>query len=146
MRNKTKVRKKKKEPSQKGDIKQEEPKQGSRIKAFDYQSWEKFDVVTSTFISNQLHIMGGFLSNQRCLCLWLQDQALAAMDKEESPVESNESDSEDSPVDQERALAEKDNVNAVKDNVEKQSSSFFKRLFLTFRETSSSEMRSTMML
>ncbi|XP_055367090.1 RNA polymerase II-associated protein 3 isoform X2 [Betta splendens] len=85
VRNKKKMRekKKKKEPSDKGDIKQEEPQQASRINAFDYRSWDKFDV----------------------------DKALDEMDKEESPAESNESDSEEAPVNQERALAEKEKGN-----------------------------------
>lgn len=48
--------------------------------------------------------------NWRFMLLWLQDKAMAEMDKEESPAESNESDSEEVAVDQERALAEKEKV------------------------------------
>uniref|UniRef100_A0A8C9SZI7 RNA polymerase II-associated protein 3 n=1 Tax=Scleropages formosus TaxID=113540 RepID=A0A8C9SZI7_SCLFO len=61
------------------------PKKESRIKSYDYQSWEKFDV----------------------------DKALEMMDKECSPPDSNDSDSEDSgiPVDRDRALAEKEKGN-----------------------------------
>ncbi|XP_070785115.1 RNA polymerase II-associated protein 3 [Enoplosus armatus] len=83
---KTKMRerkKTKKEPSGNGDAKGDEPKQGSKIKAYDYRSWDKFDV----------------------------DKALAEMDKEESPAESNESDSEEAAVDKEKALAEKERGN-----------------------------------
>ncbi|XP_078138281.1 RNA polymerase II-associated protein 3 isoform X2 [Centroberyx gerrardi] len=64
---------------------EEEAKQTSRIKAYDYRSWDKFDV----------------------------DKALSVMDKEESPAESNESDSEEAAVDQERAQAEKEQGNKL---------------------------------
>uniref|UniRef100_A0A3Q3VXZ4 RNA polymerase II-associated protein 3 n=1 Tax=Mola mola TaxID=94237 RepID=A0A3Q3VXZ4_MOLML len=79
---KTKMRekkKKKKEPATNGDAKGDEAKKALKIKAYDYHSWDKFDV----------------------------DKALSEMDKEESPAESNKSDSEDAAVDQEKALAEK---------------------------------------
>uniref|UniRef100_A0A3Q3Q3E8 RNA polymerase II-associated protein 3 n=1 Tax=Monopterus albus TaxID=43700 RepID=A0A3Q3Q3E8_MONAL len=76
---KTKMRTK--EPTSNSDIKPEEPKQASRIKVYDYRSWDKFNVL---------------------------DKALAEMDKEESPADSNESDSEEAAVDQKRALAEKE--------------------------------------
>ncbi|XP_035533766.1 RNA polymerase II-associated protein 3 [Morone saxatilis] len=82
---KTKMRekkKKKKEPRGNGDAKGDESKEASRIKAYDYRSWDKFDV----------------------------DKALSEMDKEESPAESNESDSEE--VDREKALAAKEKGNA----------------------------------
>ncbi|KAL3048080.1 hypothetical protein OYC64_006789 [Pagothenia borchgrevinki] len=83
---KTKMRerkkKKKKEPMSNGDAKAGESKDASRIKAYDYKSWDKFDV----------------------------DQALAEMDKEESPAESNESDSEE--ADRDKMLAEKEKGNA----------------------------------
>ncbi|XP_061570331.1 RNA polymerase II-associated protein 3 [Cololabis saira] len=75
---KTKMRKKKK-PNEDGDKKAEESGQASKIKAYDYRSWDKFDV----------------------------DQALAEVDKEAGPAESNESDSEEAAADQEKALAEK---------------------------------------
>lgn len=46
---KTKMRerkkKKKKEPMSNGDAKTGESKDASRIKAYDYKSWDKFDVV-----------------------------------------------------------------------------------------------------
>ncbi|XP_022045045.1 RNA polymerase II-associated protein 3 [Acanthochromis polyacanthus] len=74
--------KKKTELSGNGDAKAEETKQASRIKAYDYRSWDKFDV----------------------------DKALEEMDKEECH-ESNESDSEEAAVDQEKALAEKEKGN-----------------------------------
>ncbi|XP_037616866.1 RNA polymerase II-associated protein 3 isoform X2 [Sebastes umbrosus] len=81
---KTKMReRRKKEPTGNGDAKAEESKEASRIKAYDYKSWDKFDV----------------------------DKALAEMDKEESPAESNESDSEEAAGNQENALAEKDKGN-----------------------------------
>ncbi|XP_041834111.1 RNA polymerase II-associated protein 3 [Melanotaenia boesemani] len=82
---KTKMREKRKktQPTSDGEIKEDESKQASRIKAYDYRSWDKFDV----------------------------DKALAEMDKEESHAESNESDSEDATVDQEKALAEKEKGN-----------------------------------
>ncbi|XP_028255050.1 RNA polymerase II-associated protein 3 [Parambassis ranga] len=82
---KTKMRdrkkKKKEEEALTGDgyTKSEEPKQASRIKGYDYQSWDKFDV----------------------------DKALEEMDKEECPADSNESDSEEVAVDQKKALDEK---------------------------------------
>lgn len=55
MRNKdykTKMRekKKKKEPSSKGDAKADESNQASRIKGFDYRAWDKFDVVANASI------------------------------------------------------------------------------------------------
>ncbi|XP_042337440.1 RNA polymerase II-associated protein 3-like, partial [Plectropomus leopardus] len=82
---KTKMRERKKKKKEgNGDTKTEESKEASRIKAYDYRSWDKFDV----------------------------DKALAEMDKEESPAESNESDSEEAAADQERALAEKEKGNA----------------------------------
>lgn len=82
---KTKVRKKKKkEPTGHSDSKAENSSQASRIKAYDYRSWDKFDV----------------------------DKALSELDKEECPAESNESDSEEAAVDQEKALAEKEKGNA----------------------------------
>ncbi|XP_062238889.1 RNA polymerase II-associated protein 3 [Platichthys flesus] len=59
--------------------------QSSRIKGSDYRSWDKFDV----------------------------DEALAEMDKEESPVESNESDSEEVAVDREKALSQKEKGNKL---------------------------------
>lgn len=66
-----------------GDDATGENKQVSKIKGYDYRSWDKFDV----------------------------DKALEEMDKEESPTESNESDSEDISVDREKALAEKERGN-----------------------------------
>uniref|UniRef100_A0A8C7YQ01 RNA polymerase II-associated protein 3 n=1 Tax=Oryzias sinensis TaxID=183150 RepID=A0A8C7YQ01_9TELE len=57
--------------------------EASRIKAYDYRSWDKFDV----------------------------DKALAEVDKDEGPEESHESDSEDA-VDPETALTEKEKGNA----------------------------------
>ncbi|KAG7496750.1 RNA polymerase II-associated protein 3 [Solea senegalensis] len=84
MREKKKKKKKKMtEPASNGDTKAEEDKQASRIKAFDYRSWDKFDV----------------------------DKALSEMDKEESPAESNESDSEEAAHDAEKALSEKEKGN-----------------------------------
>lgn len=56
MRNKdykTKMRekkKKKKEPRGNGDAKGDESKEASRIKAYDYRSWDKFDVVANVFL------------------------------------------------------------------------------------------------
>lgn len=45
-------KKKKKEPIDNGDTKADETKQTSRIKAYDYQSWDKFDAVAFFFFSN----------------------------------------------------------------------------------------------
>uniref|UniRef100_A0A8K9Y2E3 RNA polymerase II-associated protein 3 n=1 Tax=Oncorhynchus mykiss TaxID=8022 RepID=A0A8K9Y2E3_ONCMY len=62
-----------------------ETKQAPRIKSYDYQSWDKFDV----------------------------DKVLESMDKEDSAAESNDSESEDSGVpatDQDTALAEKEKL------------------------------------
>lgn len=75
-------KKKKKEPADNGDAKGDD--RAARIKAYDYRSWDKFDV----------------------------DKALSEMDKEESPAESNESDSEETAVDRDTALAEKEKGNA----------------------------------
>lgn len=61
---------------------QEEQKPVQRIKSYDYQSWEKFDV----------------------------DKALETVDKEESP-ESNDSDSEEVQVDKDLAMKEKEKGN-----------------------------------
>uniref|UniRef100_A0A8B9GQZ9 RNA polymerase II-associated protein 3 n=1 Tax=Astyanax mexicanus TaxID=7994 RepID=A0A8B9GQZ9_ASTMX len=61
---------------------QEEQKPVQRIKSYDYQSWEKFDV----------------------------DKALETVDKEESP-ESNDSDSEEVQVDRDLAMKEKEKGN-----------------------------------
>lgn len=52
MRNKdckTKMRKKKKEPDGSGDTKKDESKKATRIKGYDYRSWDKFDMVTNAF-------------------------------------------------------------------------------------------------
>ncbi|XP_030296050.1 RNA polymerase II-associated protein 3 isoform X2 [Sparus aurata] len=85
---KTKMREKKKKkktkPAGNGDAKGDRSKQDSRIKAYDYRSWDKFDA----------------------------EKALSELDKEESPAESNESDSEEAAADQEKALAEKEKGNA----------------------------------
>ncbi|KAL2102937.1 hypothetical protein ACEWY4_002105 [Coilia grayii] len=79
---KKKRRPKNKEP---GKDAHNEDKQPSRIKSYDYEAWEKFDV----------------------------DKALESMEKEDSPEESNDSDSEDGAlkIDQEAALAEKEKGN-----------------------------------
>uniref|UniRef100_A0A673G520 RNA polymerase II associated protein 3 n=1 Tax=Sinocyclocheilus rhinocerous TaxID=307959 RepID=A0A673G520_9TELE len=61
-----------------------EQKETQRIKSYDYQAWDKFDV----------------------------DKSLEAMDAEESPVHSNESDSEGLQVDRDLALTEKEKGNA----------------------------------
>lgn len=66
-----------------GDEETVEKKQATKIKGYDYRSWDKFDV----------------------------DKALEEVDKEESPAESNDSDSEDTSVDRENALAEKEKGN-----------------------------------
>ncbi|XP_029317974.1 RNA polymerase II-associated protein 3 isoform X2 [Cottoperca gobio] len=81
---KTKLRERKKVSSGKGDSKAGESKEATKIKSYDYKSWEKFDV----------------------------DEALAELDKEESPAESNESDSEEAAADQDKMLAEKVKGNA----------------------------------
>ncbi|KAI1882235.1 hypothetical protein AGOR_G00248600 [Albula goreensis] len=57
----------------------------SRIKSYDYQSWDKFDV----------------------------DKALESMDKEESPESESESEETGVPIDQDRALAEKEKGNQL---------------------------------
>lgn len=61
---------------------QEEQKPAERIKSYDYQSWDKFDV----------------------------DKVLETMDKEESP-ESNDSDSEDVQMDRDLSMKEKEKGN-----------------------------------
>lgn len=48
---KEKKKKKKREPIGNGDAEGDELQKTSRIKAHDYQSWDKFDVVTNAFIS-----------------------------------------------------------------------------------------------
>lgn len=79
-----KKKKKEEEVTGDGDTKTEEAKQASRIKSYDYQSWDKFDV----------------------------EKVMEEMDKEEDcPAESNESDSEEASVDPEKALAEKEKGN-----------------------------------
>lgn len=82
---KKKKRKAKNKISDKGA--DNEDKKSDRIKAYDYQAWDKFDA----------------------------DKALDLVDKEESQEESNESDSEDGAVkvDQEAALAEKEKGNQL---------------------------------
>ncbi|XP_040028918.2 RNA polymerase II-associated protein 3 [Gasterosteus aculeatus] len=77
-------KKKRKEHSGQGDAISKDPKKGSKIKAYDYRSWDKFDV----------------------------DKVLSEMDKEESPAESNESDSEEATGDREKALSEREKGNA----------------------------------
>uniref|UniRef100_A0A8C7IJZ7 RNA polymerase II-associated protein 3 n=1 Tax=Oncorhynchus kisutch TaxID=8019 RepID=A0A8C7IJZ7_ONCKI len=77
-----KKREKKKAPDNNAKT---ETKQAPRIKSYDYQSWDKFDV----------------------------DKVLESMDKEDSAAESNDSESEDSGVpatDQDTALAEKEKL------------------------------------
>nr|XP_012775294.2 RNA polymerase II-associated protein 3 isoform X1 [Maylandia zebra] len=79
-----KKKKKEEEVTGDGDTKTEEAKQASRIKSYDYQSWDKFDV----------------------------EKVMEEMDKEEDcRAESNESDSEEASVDPEKALAEKEKGN-----------------------------------
>lgn len=51
---KTKKKKKRKDLTGNGDTKTEESKQESRIKAYDYRSWDKFDVVSNASIWNLL--------------------------------------------------------------------------------------------
>lgn len=80
-----KEKKKMMQPACNGDTKAEEHKQDSKIKAYDYRSWDKFDV----------------------------DKALAEMDKEESPAESNESDTEEAAADREKGLGEKEKGNKL---------------------------------
>ncbi|TTW07848.1 RNA polymerase II-associated protein 3 [Bagarius yarrelli] len=64
---------------------QQEEKSGQRIKAYDYKSWDKFDV----------------------------DKALEELDKEHSsPGDSNDSDSEEVHMDRDRAMQEKEKGNA----------------------------------
>lgn len=83
-RAKKREKKKEEEDTGDGDTKTEEAKQALRIKSYDYQSWDKFDV----------------------------EKVLEEMDKEEDcPAESNESDSEEAAVDPEKALAEKEKGN-----------------------------------
>uniref|UniRef100_A0A8C8D493 RNA polymerase II-associated protein 3 n=1 Tax=Oncorhynchus tshawytscha TaxID=74940 RepID=A0A8C8D493_ONCTS len=80
-----KKREKKKAPDNNAKT---ETKQAPRIKSYDYQSWDKFDV----------------------------DKVLESMDKEDSAAESNDSESEDSGVpatDQDTALAEKEKGNQL---------------------------------
>ncbi|XP_041716223.2 RNA polymerase II-associated protein 3 isoform X3 [Coregonus clupeaformis] len=87
VRNKDFKKKKEKKKASDNNAKTE-PKQAPRIKSYDYQSWDKFDV----------------------------DKVLESMDKEDSAAESNDSESEDSGVpatDQDKALAEKEKGNQL---------------------------------
>ncbi|RVE56326.1 hypothetical protein OJAV_G00220060 [Oryzias javanicus] len=77
-----KMKKKQKTNSHTKTEKTEE--EASRIKSYDYRSWDKFDV----------------------------DKALTELDKDDGPEESLESDSEDTAMDPERALSEKEKGNA----------------------------------
>uniref|UniRef100_A0A4W4EJB3 RNA polymerase II-associated protein 3 n=1 Tax=Electrophorus electricus TaxID=8005 RepID=A0A4W4EJB3_ELEEL len=76
-----KQRVKSKGPAKKSQ--QEEQKPPQRIKSYDYQSWDKFDV----------------------------DKALETVDKEDSPADSNDSDLEEVQVDRELAMKEKEKGN-----------------------------------
>ncbi|XP_051974318.1 RNA polymerase II-associated protein 3 [Xyrauchen texanus] len=78
----TNTKKRGKRQTTKGDGGQKETQ---RIKSYDYQAWDKFDV----------------------------DKTLEAMDTAESPVQSNESDSERVHVDGDLALAEKEKGNEL---------------------------------
>uniref|UniRef100_A0A1A7X3H7 RNA polymerase II-associated protein 3 n=1 Tax=Iconisemion striatum TaxID=60296 RepID=A0A1A7X3H7_9TELE len=80
---KMKGKKKKKKSEQSGESKSEDPSKASRLKSYDYRSWDKFDV----------------------------DKALAEMDKEDYVADSNESDTEDAAVDEEKAQSEKEKGN-----------------------------------
>lgn len=51
-------KKKKKEPTGNGDAMPDEPRQASRIKAYDYRSWDKFDVVSNPFLRYILNMVG----------------------------------------------------------------------------------------
>uniref|UniRef100_A0A8C6M8K8 RNA polymerase II-associated protein 3 n=1 Tax=Nothobranchius furzeri TaxID=105023 RepID=A0A8C6M8K8_NOTFU len=77
---KTKMKGKKKKREQSGESKSEDSSKISRLKSYDYRSWDKFDV----------------------------DKALAEMDKEDCIADSNESDTEDAAVDEEKAQSEKE--------------------------------------
>uniref|UniRef100_A0A1A8EI18 RNA polymerase II associated protein 3 n=1 Tax=Nothobranchius korthausae TaxID=1143690 RepID=A0A1A8EI18_9TELE len=77
---KTKKKGKKKKREQSGESKSEDSSKISRLKSYDYRSWDKFDV----------------------------DKALAEMDKEDCVADSNESDTEDAAVDEEKAQSEKE--------------------------------------
>lgn len=79
--------------------------EASRIKAYDYRSWDKFDVVSCAF--RMMFYQKAAASSGR---FWLQDKALAEVDKDGGPEESHESDSEDAAVDPETALTEKEKV------------------------------------
>lgn len=81
VRNKDYKKTKKRAKRQTNSLK--EQKETQRIKSYDYQTWDKFDV----------------------------EKALESMDAEESPVQSNESDSECVNVDRDLALAEKEKGN-----------------------------------
>lgn len=114
-----KKNKKEEEVTGDGDTKTEEAKQASRIKSFDYQSWDKFDVVSLKAYKTHLALEVKLLCYQLQLLfnlfdlLW-QEKVLEEMDKEEDcPVESNESDSEEAAVDPEKALAEKEKVDII---------------------------------
>lgn len=114
-----KKNKKEEEVTGDGDTKTEEAKQASRIKSFDYQSWDKFDVVSLKAYKTHLALEVKLLCYQLQLLfnlfdlLW-QEKVLEEMDKEEDcPVESNESDSEEAPVDPEKAQAEKEKVDII---------------------------------
>uniref|UniRef100_A0A1A8LAL8 RNA polymerase II-associated protein 3 n=1 Tax=Nothobranchius pienaari TaxID=704102 RepID=A0A1A8LAL8_9TELE len=77
---KTKMKGKKKKREQSVESKSEDSSKISRLKSYDYRSWDKFDV----------------------------DKALAEMDKEDCIADSNESDTEDAAVDEAKAQSEKE--------------------------------------
>lgn len=111
MKMRDKKKKKKKEPVGNGSAKGDRLKKTSRIKANDYQSWDKFDVVTCTWMFSY------DITNKRkgpIFSSWTwcasQGKALSELDKDDSPPELNESDSEEVTFDQEKALAEKERV------------------------------------
>ncbi|XP_056604722.1 RNA polymerase II-associated protein 3 isoform X2 [Triplophysa dalaica] len=75
-----------KKPKQRGKrqtVSQKDPTETQRIKSYDYQAWDKFNV----------------------------EKVLESMDTEESPVQSHDSDSEGIHVDRDLALTEKDKGN-----------------------------------
>lgn len=114
-----KKKKKEEEVTGDGDTKTEEAKQASRIKSYDYQSWDKFDVVFLKTYKTHLALEVKLVCNLLQLLfnlfdlLW-QEKVMEEMDKEEDcPAESNESDSEEASVDPEKALAEKEKVDII---------------------------------
>lgn len=100
-----------KKPKQRGKrqtVSQKDQTETQRIKSYDYQAWDKFNVVRQLSFIEQSHIISVTRINMSDD--ELQEKVLESMDTEESPVQSHDSDSEGIHVDRDLALTEKDKV------------------------------------